>query len=155
MRIATILAMATPEISWEEHAREELRRSGARAGAARHAVIAHLAAQDCCVSAQEVFDGLRSSGRSVGLASIYRVLDQLDELGLVHRVDLRDGLTRFQPAHPGGEHHHHLVCGGCGRIDVFDDAELERVIRKVAGVFGYALGQHDVVLRGSCGECRV
>jgi Fur family transcriptional regulator, ferric uptake regulator len=151
LRIATIIAVTT---SWEEFARTELRRSGARAGAARDAVIAYLGTQNCCVSAQDVFDGLRAEGRSVGIASVYRVLEQLADLKLVHRIDLGEGLARFEPAHPGGEHHHHLVCGTCGKVDTFDDPALERAITKVAGSHGYALGQHDVVLRGACGDCR-
>jgi Fur family ferric uptake transcriptional regulator len=142
-------------LSWERHARDELRRSGARTGGARDTVISYLAAQDCCVSAQELFDGLRAEGRSVGIASVYRVLDQLADLRLVHRVDLGPGVTRFEPAHPGGEHHHHLVCGECGKVDTFDDLDLERAVHRVAGGHGYALDEHDVVLRGSCSDCRV
>nr|MBA3718589.1 transcriptional repressor [Actinomycetota bacterium] len=69
--------------------------------------------------------------------------------------DLGEGLTRFEPAHPDGEHHHHLVCRSCGKVDTFDDPALERAISEVAGSHGYALGQHDVVLRGACGDCRV
>lgn len=141
-------------MSWAGFARDVLRRSGARSGAAREAVIAYLAEQQCCLSAQEVLDGLRAEGRSVGIASVYRALDQLAELGLVHRIDLGEGLARFEPAQPDGEHHHHLVCGSCGKVDRFDDPALERAISAVAGSHGYALGQHDVVLRGACGDCR-
>jgi Fur family ferric uptake transcriptional regulator len=144
----------TSQLSWEEHARDELRRSGARTGGARDTVISYLAAQDCCVSAQELFDGLRSEGRSVGIASVYRVLDQLADLRLVHRVDFGHGVTRFEPAHPGGQHHHHLVCGECGKVDTFDDLALERAVRRVAGTHGYVLDEHDVVLHGSCSDCR-
>ena len=145
---------ATREAAWVEHARAELRQAGARSGGARDAVISYLAAQDCCLSAQEIFDGLRGEGRRVGIASVYRVLDQLSELRLVHRVDFGHGITRFEPAHPGGEHHHHLVCGECGKIDTFDDATLERALSRVAGAHGYALGGHDVVLYGACSDCR-
>lgn len=117
-------------------------------------MIGYLAAQDCCLSAQELFDALRTQGRSVGIASVYRILDQLADLRLVHRVDLGQGLTRFEPAHPGGDHHHHLVCDGCGKVDTFDDGALERAVSRVAGSYGYALDGHDIVLHGSCGECR-
>ena len=141
-------------MDWATFARDALRRSGARSGAARESVIAYLSAQPCAVSAQEVLDGLRAEGRSVGIASVYRALDQLAELGLVHRIDLGEGLTRFESAQPDGEHHHHLVCGRCGKVDRFDDAALERAISAVAGSHGYALGHHDVVLRGACGDCR-
>ena len=149
MIIGIIIAMG-----WASFARDSLRRSGARSGAARDAVIAHLATQQCCLSAQEILDGLRAEGRRVGIASVYRALEQLAELGLVHRIDLGEGLTRFEPAQPGGEHHHHLVCGSCGKVDTFDDPALERAISAVAGSHGYALGEHDVVLRGACGDCR-
>jgi Fur family ferric uptake transcriptional regulator len=148
------LDVATTAPEWPEHARAELRRSGSRTGGARNTVIDYLAARDCCVSAQELFDGLRAEGRTVGIASVYRVLDQLAELRLVHRVDLADGVARFEPALPGGEHHHHIVCGDCGKVEAFDDGALERALERVAGDRGYDLEQHDVVLHGSCGECR-
>lgn len=146
--------METTPTTWGEHVRAELRRSGARAGGAREAVIAHLESQDCCVSAQELFDSLRGEGRKVGIASVYRALDQLAELGLVHRVDLGGGVARFEPALPGGEHHHHLVCDDCGRVEMFDDVRLESALEQVAGARGYDLAQHDVVLRGSCADCK-
>jgi Fur family ferric uptake transcriptional regulator len=145
---------ATTGTTWSDHAREELRRAGARSGGARDAVIAYLATQECCVSAQELFDGLRAEGRRVGIASVYRVLDQLAELRLVHRVDFGHGVTRFEPAHPGGEHHHHLVCGECGKVDTFVDPGLEHALDRVAGSHGYALDDHDVVLHGECSDCR-
>jgi len=141
-------------MEWAAFARDALRTSGARSGAAREAVIGYLAAQPCGVSAQEVLAGVQAEGRTVGIASVYRALDQLAELGLVHRIDLGEGLTRFEPAQPDGEHHHHLVCGSCGKVDRFDDPALERAISAVAGSHGYALGHHDVVLRGACGDCR-
>lgn len=138
---------------WSDHVREELRRSGARTGGAREEVIAYLERQDCCLSAQELFDGLRQDGKKVGIASVYRVLEQLSDLGLVHRVDLGGGVARFEPALPDGEHHHHLVCDACGRVEMFDSAALERTLEQVAGSRGYALSQHDVVLHGSCADC--
>jgi Fur family ferric uptake transcriptional regulator len=144
----------TVNSEWTEHARTELQRAGSRTGGARNAVLDYLAERDCCVSAQELHDGLRAEGRAVGIASVYRVLDQLTELRLVHRVDLADGVARFEPALPDGEHHHHLVCGSCGKVEPFDDAPLERALARVAGDRGYELDGHDVVLHGSCGECR-
>jgi Fur family transcriptional regulator, ferric uptake regulator len=142
------------EPRWEEHAREELRRAGARTGGAREAVISHLADQHCCLSAQELFDQLRAEGRSVGIASVYRVLDQLADMKLVHRIDFGHGVARFEPAHPGGEHHHHLVCGDCGKVETFDDPRLEQAVSRVAGSHGFSLDDHDVVLHGACGDCR-
>jgi Fur family ferric uptake transcriptional regulator len=144
------MAVAT----WSEHAGEELRRAGFRSGGARRAVVDFLGRRDCCVSAQELHDGLRGEGRAVGIATVYRVLEQLVALRLVHRVDLGEGVARFEPALPGGEHHHHLVCDDCGRVEPFSDPGLERALSRVAGTRGYDLDAHDVVLRGACADCR-
>ncbi len=146
--------MAVTASDWQQHAHYELRRAGARAGGARAAVIDHLSQQHCCTSAQKLHDGLRATTRGVGIASVYRVLEQLADLGLVHRVDLGDGIARFEPAHPDGAHHHHLVCDACGSVDTFDDHSLERALSRIADTHGYALGGHDVVLRGECRNCR-
>jgi Fur family ferric uptake transcriptional regulator len=140
--------------TWSEHAGDELRRAGFRSGGARRAVVDFLGRRDCCVSAQELHDGLRGEGRTVGIATVYRVLDQLAALRLVHRVDLGEGVARFEAAQPGGEHHHHLVCDDCGRVEAFSDPALERALSRVAGARGYDLEAHDVVLRGACGDCR-
>jgi Fur family ferric uptake transcriptional regulator len=145
---------ATDSPGWEDHAHEQLRRRGGRTGAAREAVIAHLAAQPCCLSAHELFDQLRAEGRAIGIASVYRVLDQLAAAKLVLRIELGDGIARFEAAPPGGEHHHHLVCGECGKVDTFDDPDLEHAVHRVAGARSYTLDEHDIVLHGACAACR-
>ncbi|MEQ8833986.1 MAG: Fur family transcriptional regulator [Miltoncostaeaceae bacterium] len=143
----------TPE-EWATHASGSVKRAGHRAGGARQAVIDSLAAQDCCRSAQEIFDQLRADGRRVGIASVYRVLDLLVSLGLVQRLDLGGGISRFEPALPGGEHHHHIVCVGCGEVHPFEDPMLERAIEGAAGASDFTVEGHDVVLRGRCPDCR-
>jgi len=117
-------------------------------------VIEFLDAQDCCVSAQEIYDGLRENGTRVGVASVYRALDGLAQLGLVQRVELGDGITRFEPARPGGDHHHHLVCDECGKVEPFEDPMLESAIERVAVGHGYTVAAHDVVVHGACDDCR-
>lgn len=144
---------ATREREWTEYALGGLRAAGHRDGGARRIVVGYLGHQECCVSAQEIFDGVRSAGGSVGIASVYRVLDQLDELRLVQRVDIGDGVARYEPARPGGDHHHHLVCDDCGKVEPFSDDTLERSLERVAGRLGYEDG-HDVVLHGACDDCR-
>jgi Fur family transcriptional regulator, ferric uptake regulator len=133
---------------WTEHAHRELSRAGHRAGGAREEVLALLARQDCCLSAQDIHDRLRSDGKAVGLASVYRALDVLAQLKLVHRIDV-DGTASYEPADPSGEHHHHAICDRCGKMDAFEDPELDDVAERL----GYAVGGHDVVLRGACPDC--
>src|SRR3954469_24649428 len=103
-------------MGWSEHAFAQLTSAGHRRGGARDAVVELLGGQSCALSALEIEDALRG-GRRVGRASVYRVLDELVALDLVSRVDVGDGVARYEPqrAH-GAEHHHHLVCDGCGRL---------------------------------------
>ena len=140
--------------SWSERAHAHLRAAGHRQGAARAAVIEFLETQPCCVGAQEIHEALHAIGRPIGLASVYRILDMLADHGLLVRLDLGDGLTRFEPAHTSDEHHHHLVCDGCGKVEAFADDRLERALRDVERRSGYAVAAHDVVVRGECADCR-
>ena len=140
-------------MSWADVALAGLQGAGLRRGGARRAVVDHLAAQRCCLSAQEIHDGIRAHGGAVGVASVYRALDTLVELRLVQRVDVGDGVARFEPV-GGAHHHHHLVCDDCGKVEPFTDEPLELALAGAANRLGYALDQHEVVLRGACGACR-
>ena len=139
---------------WSEHAVTTLRAAGYRAGGARSAVVDALAAQDCCETPLQIYERLRGSGRPVGIASVYRVLDVLTGLGLVQRVDVGRGIARYEPVAPGGEHHHHVVCDDCGSVEPFVDPALERAIASAAGRVRYDVAGHEVVLRGACDDCR-
>lgn len=116
-------------------------------------MVEYLGGQDCCLSAQEIHDRIRSGGGRIGIASVYRVLDLLTAEGLLTRVDLGDGVARYEPA-TTESHHHHLVCDDCGKVEAFSDASLERALERVAGRVGYEVDAHDVVLRGACEDCR-
>jgi Fur family ferric uptake transcriptional regulator len=141
--------------SWSTHALASMRAAGYRGGGARTRVVDLLGREDCLLSAQEIFDRLRREGRPVGVASVYRVLEILSELGLVQRVDLGEGLFRYEAVRPDGDHHHHLVCDDCGKVEAFTDQPLERALSDLGGRVGYAVGTHDVLLRGSCADCRL
>jgi Fur family ferric uptake transcriptional regulator len=136
-------------VPWTDATLDRLREASGRSGGARRLVVELLGRQDCCLSAQEIHDGLRSGGARVGIASVYRALEGMDELGLVQRVDLGDGIARFEPAHEEA-HHHHLVCDDCGKVEPFEDPALESAIERVAGGRGYAVAAHHLVLRGAC-----
>jgi Fur family ferric uptake transcriptional regulator len=145
------LAMSSP---WSEEAQAKLAESGQRIGSARAAVVDFLAAQTCCHSAQEIHDALAAGGARIGLASVYRAVDSLVDVGVAQRVEIGDGIARYEPVRPGNEHHHHLVCDGCGKLEPFHDDALEAAIEAVERSSGYAVASHDVVLHGACTDCR-
>jgi Fur family transcriptional regulator, ferric uptake regulator len=145
--------MATREVTWAEHTHRALERAGYRASAPRAAVVDALAELGCSSTARDIADRVQLGGRSVGLASVYRTLELLEEMRLVQRLDMGEGLARYEPAHPGGEHHHHIVCERCGNVTAFEDSALERAIERVARRVDYAVDAHDVTLRGVCPNC--
>jgi Fur family ferric uptake transcriptional regulator len=136
-----------------KHSLGVLEDAGLRSGGARRSVVELLGRQDCCLSAQEIFDRLRSARRPVGIATVYRTLDILTDLRLAKRIDAGDGIARYEPAQPDGDHHHHLVCRDCGKVEAFTDPRLERAIDRVAGGLGYSVEEHEVVLTGACADC--
>jgi len=151
--IGAVGTRSSRRTEWAEHATAELRRAGHRSGGARVAVIDLMASQDCCLTAQEVFDKLRADGRVVGIASVYRALDLLARLNLVRRLDMGSA-SGYEPALPGGHHHHHVVCDRCGKVSSFEDPALEEAIDRLSRRLKHSVAEHDVVLRGACPDCR-
>ena len=146
--------MAEPGQSWTETTLARLSDAGFRNSAGRRAVVEALGREHCAVSARDIEERLRKDGRDVGRATIYRSLEQLDELHLVSRVDVGDGTARFEPRLPGGEHHHHLICDNCGVVTPFEDEDLERAVQRLSRHVDFRVDEHDIVLHGACGRCR-
>jgi Fur family transcriptional regulator, ferric uptake regulator len=146
--------MTTQQADWAQHTHRALERAGYRTSAPRAAVVDALAALGCSSTARDIADRVEVGGGSVGLASVYRTLELLEEMRLVQRLDMGEGTARYEPAHPGGEHHHHIVCERCGNVAAFEDAALERAIERLARRVDYAVDAHDVTLRGECPNCR-
>jgi Fur family ferric uptake transcriptional regulator len=147
-------AHAHSPADWQEHTLATLSAAGHRKGGARNAVVELLAEQDCALTAQEIDDRLRVGGRAVGRASVYRILELLTELRLVQRIDVGQGIARYERHQPDGDHHHHLVCDNCGTIEPFEDPSLEQAIEQVSRRLSFAVDEHDVVLHGACSDCR-
>jgi Fur family transcriptional regulator, ferric uptake regulator len=136
-------------MSWAETAMQRLDEAGYRSGAARREVIEMLAAEPCAVTALEIDRRLDSVGR----ASVYRTLDQLDRLKLVQRVEIGGDSAGYERVDPE-LHHHHLVCDECGRLAPFADRSLEQAIEAVSRAAEFEVSAHDVLLRGRCPDCK-
>ena len=139
--------------NWTEHAFATLAEAGLRKGGARTAVVEALAAHDCAVTALDLDDELRRRRPPVGRASVYRALEQLEQLGLVQRMEVCRGTAGYERVDPTGHHHHHAICRECGRMVPFEDPKLEAVIGQVSEKMSFEVTGHDVVLRGVCERC--
>jgi Fur family ferric uptake transcriptional regulator len=135
-------------VNWARHAEAKLDEAGYRSGGARQQVIELLAAEGCALTALEM-DRRLAAGR----ASIYRTLEQLEQLGLAQRVDVGGEAAGYERLDPSG-HHHHLVCRECGLLAPFADPGLERAIATISGQADFEVESHDVVLRGRCPRCQ-
>jgi Fur family ferric uptake transcriptional regulator len=146
--------MSVVSDAWRERALDELQVAGLRKGQARLAVIDLLSKQPCALTAPEIEEALRRKSHRVGLATVYRTLELLAELKLVGRLEVGQGIARYEALLPGGDHHHHLVCDHCGRVIPFDDDDLEQTIDRLTRKVRFQVAEHDVVLHGACRSCR-
>ena len=142
-----------PDSAWAEHALDTLQGAGLRRGGARTAVVEALARHDCAVTALDLDDELRRGRPSVGRASVYRALEQLEQLGLVQRIEVHRGTAGYERVDPAGRHHHHAICRECGRMVPFEDPSLERAIEQLSESIDFDITEHDVILRGRCERC--
>ncbi len=145
--------MSTIDAGWRDHALDALGSAGLRRGGARVAVIEALARHDCAVTALDLDDELRRRRPPVGRASVYRALEQLEELGLVQRIEVSRGTAGYERVEPDGHHHHHAICRDCGRMVLFEDPRLEQAIGRLSESIDFEVAEHDVVLRGRCEGC--
>lgn len=143
------MARGKTRSDWVKEAFSALREAGYRTGGARSQVVELLGSEDCALTALEIDRRLTSIGR----ASVYRTLDQLEGLRLVQRVDLGGEAAGYERVSPGGHHHHHIVCERCGKVVPFEDPALERAIRRVSHQARFEVAEHDVTLRGTCARC--
>lgn len=134
---------------WTEYALSRLSDAGYRSGGGRRKVVQMLGRQDCALTALEI--DRRLSG--VGRATVYRALEQMEELGLVQKIDVGGDSSGYEKVDPEGHHHHHIVCTDCGKVVPFEDSALEEVIHDLPKPKGFSIQSHDITLKGTCENC--
>ena len=104
------------------------------------------------VSAEDVYKALLESGEDLSLATVYRVLTQFEQAGLVTRHHFEGGHSVFELNQ--GEHHDHILCVKCGRVDEFVDKVIEDRQKKIAQEKGYNMTDHSLYIFGICSSCQ-
>src|SRR5579875_530265 len=131
--------------AWADQARARVRRAGHRRSGPREVLIELFAREDCALTVQEIDKQLKAwleqgaVSRSVGIASLYRGVEVMQDLRLIARVDVGDGVARYEraPLEQDDHHHHHFVCDNCGLLVPFDDDALEAAIGGLENRFGF------------------
>lgn len=104
------------------------------------------------LGAEEVYKALLETGEDVGLATVYRVLTQFEAAGLVVRHNFEEGHSIYEINQ--GEHHDHILCVKCGRVDEFVDETIEERQLVIAKRFDYEITDHYLNIYGTCADCR-
>ena len=137
---------------------EDLKGAGLKATAPRKKILelfqrhAYQSGEPRHLAAEDVYRLLLEEGVDIGLATVYRVLTQFEEAGLISRHHFDAERASYELTQT--EHHDHLVCVRCDKVEEFMNPEIERAQRAVARQHGFELKQHVLVLYGLCSECQ-
>ena len=103
-------------------------------------------------SAEDIYKALLDEGEEVGIATIYRVLTQFESAGLVTRHHFEGGISVFELDH--GEHHDHILCIKCGKVEEFVDNVIEQRQKVIAAEAGFSMTDHSLNIYGVCKDCQ-
>ncbi|NOY99968.1 MAG: transcriptional repressor [Chloroflexi bacterium] len=130
----------------------QLKAHGYRLTGARRAVVQVVASSARALTPVEVYDAARTAYPALGLVTVYRTLEKLEELGLIQRVHQEQGCNAYLPHAQG--HQHLLICQRCGRAVYFDGDDLTALFARVGDEHGFVVREHWLQLFGLCAKCQ-
>lgn len=131
---------------------EILQKNGCRLTAPRRAVVETMEGNMHALTPVEVFDEARTQCPGLGLVSVYRTLEKLEQLGLVQRVHQTRSCQAF--VKKGDGHQHLLVCHNCGRAVLFEGDQLDHLFNSISKATGFQIENHWLQVFGLCKNCR-
>ena len=132
---------------------ECLQSNGYRLTAPRRAVVEIIARSQRVLSPLEVYEMARARYPHLGLVTVYRTFEKLEELALIQRVHQPSGCHAFIAAVPG--HQHPIICQACGRVEFLDGDKIDLLVSPDAVAIGYQIQEHWLQLFGLCADCRL
>ena len=128
---------------------QDIRNAGLKVTAPRVKILELLEnSEQRHVSAEDVYKMLLAVNEDIGLATVYRVLTQFEEAGLVEKHHFEDGFSVYELNK--GKHHDHIVCVTCGRVKEFVDETIEARQQTIADEMGFQISEHELVIYGKC-----
>jgi len=131
---------------------DTLQANGYRLTEARRAVVKSIASAPAALNPLQVYDQTRPLCPGLGLVTVYRTLEKLEELSLIQRVHQPGGCNAYLPSPQG--HQHLLLCRSCGKAEYFEGDNLEELVNTVAAQRGYSIQEHWLQLFGLCADCQ-
>lgn len=131
----------------------DLKKAGLKSTVPRRKILEILeSAKDRHMSAEHIYRILTESGEEIALGTVYRVLTQFEQAGLVARHHFEGGQSVFEL--DSGKHHDHIVCVQCGKVKEFVDATIEKRQQEIARQAGYVMTDHILNIYGLCQGCQ-
>ncbi len=131
----------------------DLKKAGLKATVPRLKILSILEENsNRHMSAEDVYKALLEHGEDVGLATVYRVLTQFDQAELVKRHHFAEGHSVFEINE--GDHHDHMVCVKCGKVEEFTDETIEKRQQAIAKKAGFEMTNHSLYIYGICPKCQ-
>jgi Fur family ferric uptake transcriptional regulator len=136
--------------------KEDLKKKGYKLTPQRRSIVDTIIDNEGNhLTAEEIYDKVKISCPEIGLATVYRTILLLEELGVISRLDLNDGCSRYEIVHSNEAHrHHHLICNTCHKVSEVQDDLLEELEADIEKQYKFKILDHSVKFYGICDECQ-
>jgi len=139
-----------------ENYKKKLKEAGYKLTPQRIAIINAIAeSKGEHLNTEEIYDIVKQRNPEMGLATVYRTLQLLDELEVVSSLNLEDGCVRYELyTHTGEHNHHHLICSNCGSVTEVEGDLLEELENKIEREYDFKIVDHKLKFYGLCSKCK-
>lgn len=136
--------------------KEDLKKKGYKLTPQRRAIVDTIVVNEGKhLTAEEIYDEVKKECPEIGLATVYRTILLLEEIGVVSRLHLNDGCSRYELVHSDEVHrHHHLICNVCNKVIEVKDDLLEEIEDKIEKEYKFKIVDHVLKFYGICNECQ-
>lgn len=144
------------KINTMEILKEKLKETGFKVTPQRRAIVDILLRNNNeHLSSEEIYDLVRKDCPEIGLATVYRTMQLLDEVGIISKLNLDDGCIRYELSldKEDNHNHHHLICKNCGKIMEVKEDLLDAIEKQIQELYKFDILDHDVKFYGKCENC--
>jgi Fur family ferric uptake transcriptional regulator len=134
--------------------RKELKERNLRMTPQRDLILRTFEGEEEHLCVEEVYRKVLDRRHRISRATVYRTVELLVEIGLLHKIVFKDGIVRYEPVKRGTHHHHHVVCSKCGRVVELPLDYLEELEDLVKNRTGYTIEDHQLKFYGLCPQCQ-
>ncbi len=139
--------------TWQEKYQEYLLHNGLKSTVQRDLIANEFYRLKGHITAEDLHANIRKKHSSIGLATVYRTLKILASAGIAHERRFNDGFTRYEFFDPEDRHHDHIVCISCGKVEEFENDEIEELQKSVAKRYKFTMLDHKLEIYGRCNNC--